>query len=40
MINLAILPEMDETLGFAMQSGLKRIRSWRVPPNSSPGDLV
>jgi RNA polymerase sigma factor (sigma-70 family) len=38
MINLAILPEMDETLGSAMQSGFKRIRSWRVPPNWSRGD--
>jgi RNA polymerase sigma factor (sigma-70 family) len=38
MINLAILPEMDETLGSAMHSGFKRIRSWRVPPNWSHGD--
>src|SRR5438034_830697 len=38
MINLAILPEMDETLGSAVQSGLKRTRSWRVPPNWSRGD--
>jgi hypothetical protein len=38
MINLAILPEMDETLGSAMQFGFKRIRSWRVPPNWSRGD--
>jgi hypothetical protein len=38
MINIAILPEMDETLGSAMQSGFKRIRSWRVPPNWSWGD--
>src|SRR5437762_1885941 len=35
MTNLAILPEMDETLGCAVQSGFKRIRSWRVPPNWS-----
>lgn len=35
---LDILSEMDETLGFAMQLGLKRIRSWRVPPNWSRGD--
>ena len=38
MINLAILPEMDETLGAAVQSGFRLIRSWRVPPNWSPGD--
>jgi RNA polymerase sigma factor (sigma-70 family) len=38
MINLAILPEMEKTLCSAMQSGFKRIRSWRVPPNWSPGD--
>jgi RNA polymerase sigma factor (sigma-70 family) len=38
MTNLAILPEMDETLGLAMESGFKRIRSWRVPPNWSPCD--
>jgi hypothetical protein len=38
MINLAILPEMDETLGSAVQAGFKRVRSWRVPPNWSCGD--
>jgi len=38
MINLATLPEMDENLGAAVQTGFKRIRSWRVPPNWSPGD--
>src|SRR5256714_11607287 len=38
MINLAILPEVDETLGSAMQSGFNRLRSWRVPPNWSRGD--
>jgi len=29
------LSERDEALDSAMQSGLKRIRSWRVPPNWS-----
>jgi RNA polymerase sigma factor (sigma-70 family) len=38
MINLAISPDMDETLDSAMQSGFKRVRSWRVPPNWSRGD--
>lgn len=33
-----ILSDGDETLGSAMQSGLKRIRSWRVPPNWSGSD--
>jgi RNA polymerase sigma factor (sigma-70 family) len=33
-----ILSERDESLGSAVQSGLKRIRSWRVPPNWSRGD--
>src|SRR5213080_2181247 len=35
MITSNILPELDEPLGSAMQSGFKRIRSWRVPPNWS-----
>jgi RNA polymerase sigma factor (sigma-70 family) len=35
---LDILSERDETLGSAVQSGLKRTRSWRVPPNWSPSD--
>jgi RNA polymerase sigma factor (sigma-70 family) len=33
-----ILSDGAETLGSAAQSGLKRTRSWRVPPNWSPGD--
>lgn len=33
MINLEGLPAMDESLGCAVKSGFKRIRSWRVPPN-------
>jgi RNA polymerase sigma factor (sigma-70 family) len=33
-----ILSDGDETLGSAVQSGLKRTRSWRVPPNWSPSD--
>src|SRR6476661_1378249 len=37
---LDILSERDETLGSAVQSGLKRIRSWREPPNWSRGDWV
>src|SRR5439155_10929410 len=32
---LDILSDKDETLASAVQSGLKRIRSWRVPPNWS-----
>jgi RNA polymerase sigma factor (sigma-70 family) len=40
MINLAILSNRDETLGSAVQSGLKRIRSWRVPPNWSRDDWL
>ena len=32
---LDILSARDETLASAVQSGLKRIRSWRVPPNWS-----
>ena len=35
---LDILSERDETLGSAVQSGFKRIRSWQVPPNWSRGD--
>ena len=35
---LDILSERDETLGSAVQSGLKRTRCWRVPPNWSPSD--
>ena len=38
MINPDILSDTDETLGSAVQSGFKRIRSWRVPPNWSRGD--
>jgi DNA-directed RNA polymerase specialized sigma24 family protein len=33
-----ILSDGDETLGSAVQSGLKRTRSWRVPPNWSRDD--
>ena len=35
MINSDILSDRDEALGSAVQSGLKRTRSWRVPPNWS-----
>jgi RNA polymerase sigma factor (sigma-70 family) len=38
MITSDILSDMDETLGPAVQSGFRRIRSWRVPPNWSQGD--
>ena len=38
MITSHILSERDEDLGTAVQSGFKRIRSWRVPPNWSRGD--
>jgi len=38
MISSDILLDKDEALDSAMQSGLKRARSWRVPPNWSPGD--
>src|SRR5438094_6803543 len=38
MISLDIFLDADESLGTAMQSGFKRIRSWRVPPNWSRGD--
>ena len=31
---------LDETLNSAMQSGFKRIRSWRVPPNWSRDDWL
>ena len=34
------LSERDETLGSAVQSGLKRTRSWRVPPNWSRDDWL
>jgi RNA polymerase sigma factor (sigma-70 family) len=34
------LSERDETLGSAVQSGLKRSRSWRVPPNWSRDDWL
>ena len=37
---LDILSERDETLGSAVQSGLKRTRSWRVPPNWSRDDWL
>jgi RNA polymerase sigma factor (sigma-70 family) len=37
---LDILSESDETLGSSVQSGLKRIRSWRVPPNWSRRDWL
>ena len=33
-----VFSDMDETLGSAVQSGFKRIRSWHVPPNWSRGD--
>jgi hypothetical protein len=38
MITSDILSDMDATLGTAVQSGFKRIRSWRVPPNWSRDD--
>jgi RNA polymerase sigma factor (sigma-70 family) len=37
---LDILSERDETLGSAVQSGLKRTQSWRVPPNWSRDDWL
>jgi hypothetical protein len=37
IITLDILSDTDENLGSAVQSGFKRIRSWRVPPNWSRG---
>jgi RNA polymerase sigma factor (sigma-70 family) len=38
MITPDILSDADEDLGSAVQSGFKRIRSWRAPPNWSRGD--
>jgi len=38
MITPDILSTMEETLGSAAQSGFRRIRSWRVPPNWSRRD--
>src|SRR5437773_8467131 len=38
MITSDVFSDMDETLGSAIQSGFKRIRSWHVPPNWSRGD--
>lgn len=35
-----ILSDGDETLRSALQSGLKRTRSWRVPPNWSRDDWL
>jgi RNA polymerase sigma factor (sigma-70 family) len=35
VITSGILSNGDEALGSAVQAGLKRIRSWRVPPNWS-----
>jgi len=40
MISLETLSEVDSSLGSAVQSGFKRIRSWRVPPNWSRGDWL
>jgi len=40
MNSLHIFSERDETLGSAVQSGLKRTRSWRVPPNWSRDDWL
>src|SRR5436190_18022694 len=34
------LSGLNGALGSAMQSGFKRIRSWRVPPNWSPCDWL
>ena len=34
------LSHLDESLGSAVQSGLKRTRSWRVPPNWSRDDWL
>src|SRR5262245_10510651 len=34
------LSGLNGALGLAMQSGLKRIRSWRVPPNWSQADWL
>jgi RNA polymerase sigma factor (sigma-70 family) len=38
MITSDILSDRDEALGSAVQSGFRRIRSWRVPPNWSRGN--
>jgi RNA polymerase sigma factor (sigma-70 family) len=38
MISLETLLDVDSSLGSAVQTGFKRIRSWRVPPNWSRGD--
>jgi RNA polymerase sigma factor (sigma-70 family) len=38
MITSDIWSDTDEVLRSAMQSGFKRARSWRVPPNWSRGD--
>jgi RNA polymerase sigma factor (sigma-70 family) len=38
MITSDIWSDTDEALGSAMQSGFRRTRSWRVPPNWSRGD--
>jgi RNA polymerase sigma factor (sigma-70 family) len=38
MITSDIWSDTDEALGSAMQSGFKRTRSWRVPPNWSRPD--
>jgi DNA-directed RNA polymerase specialized sigma24 family protein len=38
MITSDVFSDMDETLGSAVHSGFKRIRSWRVPPNWSRAD--
>jgi DNA-directed RNA polymerase specialized sigma24 family protein len=40
MISLDMLSDTDATLGSAVQSGLKRTRSWRVPPNWSRTDWL
>ncbi len=38
MITSDVFSDMDKTLGSAVQSGFKRIRSWHVPPNWSRGE--
>ena len=38
MITSDILSDRDENFGAAVQSGFKRVRSWRVPSNWSRGD--
>src|SRR4051794_31603686 len=38
MITSNILSGRDKALNSAVQSGFKRVRSWRVPPNWSRGD--